>query len=148
MENSILGLLAAAALASEGTPQVLARLRGRQFARMGIVAELVKRPAGISDEAFAQRLIDAEGLRPWNGKQFEMPARKGGMAAKAVFSVDGRELHVNYIEGAGRVCRIRFAHGGVTPERWKAIRWCASAFGIELPAKIPPPVVVISKPNL
>ena len=143
----MLVLFAAAALAPDGAPRILARLAGDEFVRMGIVAELIERPTGMSDEAFAQQLIDAEGLRPWNGQQVEMPARKGGMAVKAVFSADGRELHVNYIEGAGRVCRTRFAHGGVTPERWTAIRWCASAFGIALPAKIPPPVVVISKPN-
>ena len=146
----MLGMFAAAALASEVAPRVLARLRGDEFARMGIVAELVERPKGSNDETFAQQLIDAEGLRPWNGKQIELPGRNGGMAVKAVHSADGREIHINYIQGdskrAGRVCRTRFAHGGVSPERWKAIRWCALAFGIQLPRTPPPPVVVTSKP--
>lgn len=131
-------------LAGTPVPHVAATLQGPEFVGMGIVAELVERPAGISDQAFAQQLIDAEGLRPWDGEQLDFAPGAGSMGTKAVFSSDGREIIVKYVAGdvqrPGRVCRLRLSRGGMSRARWQAYRWCGSAFGITLPES-PSPIV-------
>jgi hypothetical protein len=128
-------------------PHVVATLKGPEFTRMGIVADLVERPAGITDEQFAQQLIDAEGLRPWDGEQLNFPEQDGGMGTMAVFSADGREMIVKYVssdlEHTGQVCRLRLARGGASSARWNAYRWCASAFGLSLPERRAPPVASV-----
>ncbi len=124
------------AMAAASEPRIVATLQGPDFQRRGIVAELVERPVGLTDEKFAQQLIQASGIRPWNGEQ-SFASEAGGMATKAVFSADGRELIVKYVNSGvdrtGRVCRISMARGGMSIARWNAYRWCASAFGIRLP---------------
>jgi hypothetical protein len=134
--------LLTAALSVDAEPRVIARLKGDAFARAGIVAELVERPRGVSDEAFAQQLIDAEGLRPWNGEQTGSAPAKGRMGYKAVSAKDGRAIIVKYMGGDagrhGRLCRLRLAPGPMSPLNWDAHRWCASKFGLTLPKTAPP----------
>lgn len=133
-------------LAGLAEPKVIEILEGDAFVRRGIVAELIERPSGVSDEQFAQQLIDAEGLKPWSGQQMNFPAVDGGMAVKAVVSGDGREVSVRYLPSdasqVGKVCRVRLSRGGASDERSKAYRWCAEAFGLTLPEKAPPPIRV------
>lgn len=134
----------AALMAGLAQPGVISVLKGEEFVRRGIVAELVERPPGIPDERFAQQLIEAEGLKPWNGQQMNFPAVDGRMATKAVFAGDGREVIVKYVPGdakqPGKACRIRLARGGMSDARWQAYRWCAEAFGLSI-SETPPPVV-------
>ena len=136
----------AALLFGQTEPRVIAVLEGEEFDRRGIVADLVERPAGVPDETFAQQLVDAEGLRPWDGRQLDWPARQDAPAAKAVFSGDGREIIVYYAPSnshrPGRVCRMRLARGGMSDAYWQARRWCAAAFGYSLPETPPPPPIV------
>jgi len=143
-ELAVFWTLVSLSLTAAAGPHVVSTFGGAEFARFGIIADLVERPAGISDGLFAQQLIDAEGLRPWNGKQLDSPPMSGSMGTKAVFSGDGREVIVKYVAGdvrrAGRVCRLRFARGGWSTARWNAYRWCASAFGLSLPDAPPPPI--------
>lgn len=143
--------IAAVLLAGLGHPRVLSVLKGEQFVRMGIVAELVERPPGIPDEQFAQQLIDAEGLKPWDGEQMNLPAAKGRLATKAVFAGDGREVIVYYMRGdakmTGKVCRFRLSRGGMSDARWQAYRWCGQAFGLRLPEKAPPIVRMEKAPR-
>ena len=140
----MIGMILGFAMAVEAQPIVLGVLAGPEFTRRGIVAEILERPAGVRDEEFAQRLIDAEGLRPWNGEQLNTPPEVGRMGSKAVVSSDGREIIVKYISGdqqrVGLVCRLRFSRGGVSDQRWNAYRWCASHFGLELPERPPAPI--------
>lgn len=145
----MIGIIWGIVIAAEAEATVLATLKGAEFARMGIVAEILERPVGVSDEVFAQRLIDAEGLRPWNGEQIDAAPRSGPWGVKAVVSGDGREINVRYVAGdqrvAGRICRIRMSRGGWSDARWSAYRWCASALGFELPLAPPPPIVSIPR---
>lgn len=136
-------LLLSLASATE-PPRIIETLSGEDIARAGLIVELVERPAGISGEAFAQQLIDAEGLRPWNGHQLNF-GPDHGRGSKAVFAADGRQIIVYYgpeeLSQPGRVCRLRASSGGLGNARWRAIRWCSAAFGIQLPETPPPPVV-------
>jgi hypothetical protein len=122
-------------------PHVLATLEGAEFTRAGISADLVERPAGLSDEQFAQQLVDAEGLQPWNDDQLSHAPRPGSLGSKAVFSADGREIIVRYASGpvhlSGMVCRFRLARGGMSTALWNAHRWCAAALGLTLPQAPP-----------
>jgi hypothetical protein len=110
--------------ASHETPAA-ARLRGDAFVQAGIVAELVERPRGVSDEAFAQQLIDAERLRPWNVEQMSSASAQGSMGSKAMFSCDGRAIIVEIMGGdaqrTGRACRLELAGG---PDRLLPPRRC------------------------
>jgi hypothetical protein len=127
---------------------VLNTLAGDDLARMGIVADLVERPRHVAGEAFAQQLVDAEGLRTWNGEQIEGPSR-AAMSVKAVVAGNGREIDVYYLARPGpgddHVCRLRLNRGGASTARWRAYRWCASSFGISTPETWPPPVGTTSR---
>lgn len=140
-----LPLLLSVMIAGLPEPRVVAVLEGDEFARRGIAGEIIERPAGISDESFAQQLIDAEDLRSWNGQQLDVPPREGAMGSKAVFAGDGREVIVRYVAGdsqsSGRVCRLRLSRGGMSDARWNAYRWCGSALGVPLPSSPPPPPI-------
>lgn len=102
--------LISAAMVAAAEPRVLAVLEGSEFDRFGIVAELVERPAGVTDEQFAQQLIEASGLRSWKGEQVDSAPQMDGIGTKAVFSADGREIIVKYVsddvQRTGRVCRL------------------------------------------
>jgi len=139
-------LIASALIASLVQPHIIATLEGPEFVRMGIVAEIIERPPGVSNEQFAEQLIQAEGLKPWSGEQIDIPAVDGHMATKAVVSGDGREVIVKYLPGEprqpGKVCRLRLARGGMSEARWYAYKWCAEAFGLTLPERVPPPIRV------
>jgi hypothetical protein len=145
----VLAVILATTLAGQPEPRVIAVLEGDEFARRGIVADVIERPAGVTNEQFAQQLVDAEGLVPRNGQQMNVPAREGEMGSKAIFSRDGREIIVNYVSSdvrqPGRVCRMRMEQGGMSKPRWDAFRWCASAFGIVLPEGPPPPPLIRSR---
>ena len=145
----MIGLIFGLAVTAGPGPHVLDTLGGRDFARMGIVAQIVERPEGVSDVEFAQRLIDAEGLRPWNGEQIESYSESSRTGIKAVVSADGREILVSYLvaneQESGRACRIRFARGGWSDARWNAYRWCALGLGFEPPLTPPPPIVTIPR---
>lgn len=137
-------LFLAPALAAQAEPRVIARLEGDAFARAGIVAELIERPRGVSDEAFAQRLVDAEGLKPWADEPMGTAPAQRRVGSRAMFAGDGRAIIVNYRTGntarRGRVCRQRLAPGPMSGANWAAHRWCASKLGLKLP-KIAPPII-------
>jgi hypothetical protein len=130
-------------------PRIVQVLEGREFALRGITADLIERPAGITDEQFAQDLIDAEGLVPWNGEQFNSAPTEERMGTRAVFSADGREIIVKYVSGdsqrPGIICRLRLTRGGMSDARWNAYRWCASALGRRLPDAPTPPITTVRR---
>lgn len=113
------------------------------------VVELIERPSGIGDEGFARTLIEASGLRPWNGKIIEFPASPGHMGVKAVHSGTGPEVTIYFPSSdsrkVGRVCRIGRKDGGMTDAWKKAQDWCASRFGLP-PLKRVPPIETVNAP--
>jgi hypothetical protein len=139
-----------ALLAAQAEPRILATLEGKEFAEWGIIGEIIERPAGISDERFAQQLVDAEGLRPWNGQQMDFPPSENGPAVKAVFAGDGREIVVHYVPSdtgrSGRVCRRRSGGVPMNDAQWQSVRWCAAAFGYALPETRPSPIATVTTP--
>lgn len=110
------------------------------------VTELVERPRGMTDEAFAQQLIDASGLRNWDGKPLSFPAGPDSMGGKAVLA-RGAQVTVYYFPSAsrkvGRVCRISRPRGGMTTAWQQAQDWCLASFG--LPPRKWVPMVGTSK---
>lgn len=145
LAGAVLIVLGAMTAAAAGAV-VLDTLDGAAFARVGISGEIVERPAGVSGEAFARALMEAEGLRPWSGDAMLSPPGDQGMGTAAIVSADGHEINVKYVaddpQRPGRVCRLRFSPGvGAAQVRWDAYRWCASAFGLALPATFPPPPI-------
>lgn len=120
-------------------------------------AELVERPAGTSDEAFARHLIALSGLRPWNGQLYEFPASPGHMGAKSVVSGAGPEVTVYFLPSdtrkPGKVCRISRKNGGMTDASMSAQDWCVASFGLPPLRRVPPvqavdePITTKAKPN-
>ncbi|NJR77616.1 hypothetical protein [Sphingomonas corticis] len=108
----------------------------------GMVAELLRRPAGESPERTAAALVAASGLVPWQGRD-PAPLLRGGLAVRTRHAADGREIAVFYLPGAADppvVCRIRRDRGGASARHYRAVRWCAARLGITLPAVPPAPV--------
>lgn len=112
----------------------------------GIGAELIARPAGESGPAAAARLVEAEGLTPWNPA---VPTTKfdprTGVGYRARHAGDGREVVVYFAVAApadrpARLCRIRRQRGGISAAHYRAIRWCFAGLGMTLPARPAPPV--------
>jgi hypothetical protein len=142
-------LLAIGATAAASTDVAVGdTLAGEEFSKWRISGEIIERPAGVTGEEFARSLRDDEGLRPWNGQPFVSPPAAGGMGTAAVTAADGREIIVKFVaddpERPGRVCRLHFARAvGAVQARWDAYRWCASTFGMSLPARFPPAIKIV-----
>jgi hypothetical protein len=123
-------------------PKIVATLEGPDYARLGIVAEVIERPAGVDDERFAQQLIDGSGLRQWDGKPQNSLPNATHAGTRSVFSGDGRAMFVKFVTGdvtrSGRVCRMTLSRVGWSNTLWDAHRWCASALGLSLAASAPP----------
>ena len=144
---SISVILMAAGLAS-ARPHVIASQTFDPNTDRATSVELIERPQGITDADFAQKLIDASGLRPWNGQPINFPASPGGMGVRAVESGAGPEVHVYFVSSdsrtSGRVCRITRKYGGMAG--WpRAQDWCASKFGLP-PRKWEPPIKTVNVP--
>lgn len=108
----------------------------------GLVAELLRRPAGQAPERTAMALIAASGLTPWQGRD-PAPIVRGGFAVQARHAGDGREIAVYYLPGAADapvVCRIRRTRGGASTVHYRAVRWCLARLGVSAPAEPPPPI--------
>lgn len=131
---TVIALLIAAAVLQPAPHIVASRTSAPDVDGDVTVAELVERPRGQTDEAFAQLLIDASGLHPWNGEPESFPAEVDQMGAKAVHTSKGAEVTVYYVSSdsrsLGRVCRISRKRGGMTPAWQQAQDWCASSFGL------------------
>jgi hypothetical protein len=125
-------------------PKIVATLEGRDLTRLGIVAEVVERPAGVDDERFAQQLIDGSGLRQWDGKPQNSLPTATHAGTRSVFSGDGRAMFVKFVTGdvtrSGHVCRMTLSRVDWSKTLWDAHRWCASALGLSLAAS-PPPLI-------
>jgi hypothetical protein len=141
----VLWFAAGAALLAD--VRVVDTLAGEEFTRLGIVGQLLERPAGVSDRDFAIQVMEAEGLTPFSGDPILVsPGRDGGLGAAVIVAANGQEIYVTYVVGdsarPGRVCRLRFQPGSrFQPARREAHRWCAAAFGVTLPAPVPPPPI-------
>jgi hypothetical protein len=133
-----------AAAAAFPTPKVIATLAGKDLRPFGIVAEVVERPVGENDESFAQKLADAEGIKPWNGQPLRRAAAPRGVGGIWIYAADGRAVSVFFVLGdarrKGHVCRIRERHSGGSLAGYRAERWCAASFGTQLPERRPPPI--------
>lgn len=148
----IISALLIAAAALQPAPRIVAsRTSAPDVDGDVTVAELVERPRGQTDEAFAQLLIDASGLHPWNGEPMSFPAGLDHMGAKAVVSSRGAEVTVYYFPSdsrkVGRVCRISRKRGGMTTAWQQARDWCASSLGLP-PLKRVPMVRASNSPSL
>ena len=138
-----------AAAISHHAPTVL---RSQSFSAehwTGTTAELIERPSGTSNQAFAQHLLEMSALRPWNGPAYELPAFPGRWGVVSVVSGAGPEITVYYLlsDGtqSGRVCRISRKYGGMT-DAWKnAQDWCARNLGLP-PLKRVPPIRTVNEP--
>lgn len=133
-----------AILAAVGTPHVVTTFRDADATRLGIVAELIERPAGSDGPTYAQTLVEEEGLTSWNPSEPTATSRPGSpLAYRARTATDGREVLVYYSaapDGSAKVCRMRGRSMGMSDARYRALRWCAASLGVTLPEKPPAPV--------
>lgn len=122
-----------AALAPAPLSVAPAALHVQDFSAAGIEVDLVARPSGQDAEAFAARLVEAEGLPDRIGVMTAMsPA--SGLALKALTGRDGRNVAVYYLPkrpDIASVCRIRARTRVATEARTRASRWCAAQLGVE-----------------
>ncbi len=141
------GTLIALAI-SQSAPGIIASQSFELGGHQATLVEMVERPRGLADEAFARRLIEESGLIPWDGELFGTPPTSGRMGVASVISGAGRQVTVYFIGGdprrPGRVCRITRERGGMTPAWESAQDWCASRFGLP-PIKRQPPITGSTK---
>ncbi|MEG3089365.1 hypothetical protein [Sphingomonas sp. PB4P5] len=103
----------------------------------GMVAEQIKKPANVSPEAFADKLVEAEGLTSWRAMEPINSPRGATLAYRSRQAGNGREVVVYYSPAAETVCRIRRERGGLSDAHQAAIRWCAASLGVTLPKPAP-----------
>ena len=115
--------------------QVIAAFDDPAAQREGIVAEQIRRPATISAEAFATKLVEAEGLTSWSPQDPTRSTPGAQLTWRARHAGDGREVVVYFSPGKQTVCRIRRKRGGLSDAHWRTIRWCAASLGITLPVE-------------
>jgi hypothetical protein len=134
-------------LALLAADQALATLQGKDMGRLGIEAQLIMIPEGRSAAQFTDQLIAESGLTAWNGQIGTASVRNSALQVRYLNAGDGRNVAVYFMPGhgrGGRVCRIRARRGGWSPEHYRAVRWCAAAFGIAFPETPPSPVFTAS----
>ena len=113
------------------------------MAAEGVTAQYLTVPAGVGIADFASRLAAADGLRQWNGgPPISMTAPSGYRLIKIV-SGDGRAVTVTYRPSVNEnhVCLINDRYNGTGPAAYRASRWCAARFGIDLRETPPPPII-------
>lgn len=141
--------LFSAAISGQPTTRVISSQTFDAHTERRTTAELLERPAGLTDEAFAKAFIEASGLQPWNGELIEFPAAPGRMGGKAVISRSGPEMTFYFLSSdsgtSGRVCRLTRSRGGMTTAWTSAQDWCAARFGLP-PLKRPPFVRTVNEP--
>lgn len=121
-------------------PRVVATYRVPGPNAERLAAEQVKRPKGVAADAYAAQLVKAEGLKSWGPMDPVSSAPSAALPYKARHAGDGREVVVYYTPAARAVCRVRRSRGGLSDAHQAAIRWCAAALGVTLPAR-PAPIV-------
>ena len=115
-------------------PQVIATFNITASNPDAMLAEQIEKPANLSSEEFASKLVEAEGLTSWS-PQDATSSRPGEILQyRARHAANGREVVVYFSPTVGSVCRIRRERGGLSDIHQKAIRWCATSLGISLPA--------------
>jgi hypothetical protein len=144
-----IGAVLIATIVAQSTPHVIGSQGYEMDRDQATIAELIERPRGLTNEEFAEKLIDASGLRPWNGKHMSFPAAPGRMGGKAITSRSGPEVTVYFVPSdvrtVGRVCRISRKRGGMTDAFVKAQDWCASSLGLPTPLKRESPVRTVKE---
>ena len=113
----------------------------------GVVADIVAVPEGMSVEALASQLIEAENLEPWSRRP---TSEEHGLTVSSLWGNDGRVVAVYWRilspeSTSTRVCRIRAEATSSSAVRHRALQWCGSVFGIRVPE--PPPAPVIVRPH-
>jgi hypothetical protein len=119
-------------------PQVVATFSITITNPDGTVAEQIKKSDDVTPEAFADKLVAAEGLTSWSLVDPVSSAPGATLAYKGRHAGNGREVIVYYSPAAKTVCRIRRQRGGLSDAHQAAVRWCAASLGITLPAKPSP----------
>jgi hypothetical protein len=102
-----------------------------------MVAEQIEKPAGMSPEEYAAKVVEAEGLTSWSPQDPTGSSPGERLPYRARHAANGREVVVYFSPTARTVCKIRREHGGLSDIHQKAIRWCAESLGISLPAQRP-----------
>lgn len=126
---SVMLMLAAAA----DRPLVVATFASSATSPDGMVAEQIKRPATVSPEAFANDLVEAEGLTSWSATDPISSPPGATLGYRSRHAGNGHEVVVYYSLAAETVCRIRRTRGGLSDAHQAAIRWCAALLGVTLP---------------
>lgn len=139
-------MLMIALMVAAAAPNIVATLHDVGAARRGIVAELIKLPAGQDGPAYAQALVEAEGLISWIPSEPTVMSRPGAsLGYRGRTAGNGRTVLVYYNPSRTspmQVCRMRSTNMGMSDERYRALRWCAASLGVTLPKKPSPPVAV------
>ncbi|WP_143105794.1 hypothetical protein [Brevundimonas viscosa] len=110
--------------------------------RESVTAEYLPTPAGVAAARFAWSTVTAEGLTNANGGPPYTDTAPSGLQLVAIISGDGRAIHAVHRPGidANHICVVRAAFNGAGPAAYRAKRWCAARFGIDLP-EVRPPVI-------
>ncbi|URD60729.1 hypothetical protein M8312_13270 [Sphingomonas sp. KRR8] len=147
-----LGLILMVLSLGEPGPRVISEQHFGLQSWRATSAKLIQRPIGVHDESFAQALVDASGIKPWNGQVDSSRPSSTRMGVKAVTSGSGPEVTVFFGQGdqrkAGRVCQITREHGGLTEEWISAYDWCASRLGKSAFNRRPPIITSTEVPPM
>lgn len=123
---------------------VLRTLEGSDLLADGIDAQVIDLPKEMKAESFAEQVVEAEHLKAWDGGPIRQNERPEPLGYKSLSEGSGRSIVVYYSrEGNGPsvVCRLRTKGAtGLSPARYRALRWCAGQLGLGLPVSPPPPV--------
>ena len=107
-----------------------------------VTAEYLSAPAGTEVGKFARDTVIDEGLSQWNGSPPTEMLAASGYRLLAVVAGDGSAVTVTYRPetNANHICVVRAAFNGTGHAAYRASRWCAARFGIDLPQAPPSPI--------
>jgi hypothetical protein len=123
---------------------VLKTLQGPDLLADGIDAQVIDLPKAASADAFAEQVVQAERLKAWDDGPITDNKQPGPLGYKATSEGSGKTVVAYYsreASGPRVVCRLRTKGAtGLSPARYRALRWCAEQVGVTLPMSPVPPV--------
>lgn len=110
-----------------------------------VAADYFSVPPGTDARLIAEQYLEEEGLRQWNDGP-PILLERPEYSLMAITTGDGRNVRILFTSASSKsppgICRVRaLAANGVGPASYRASRWCAEKFGVELPETPAPPIV-------
>lgn len=139
-----LSLLAAALLPQAAEAGSSRMPSDEALAREGVTAEYFSGAADADADELAREFLSASGVVGRNGAAPYAARTAAGYNILAIAGGDGRYALAMYRPEThgGDICLIRGLDFG--PAGYRARRWCAARFGIDLPETPTPPVRIAS----